>query len=69
MDVHETFMQQIIALGVAANYIARSSPDRYKHCKDTAHRAEVFINKFREFPRWKKEKFNLLFEQKEEKIL
>ena len=69
MDTHETFMQQIIALGVAANYIARTSPDKYKHCKDTANRVEVFINKFRDFPRWKKEKFNLLFEQKEEKKL
>jgi len=67
MNAHETFLQKIHALGVAANFIANRCPDQYKHCKDAARQAGELMDQLRDFPKWKKDLFNQLFIQEEEK--
>lgn len=62
-DHHETIMQSIISLGIAARFIARGSPSQFKHCIDTAIKCDKILNEFRTMPKWKKEEFNRLFEE------
>lgn len=55
---HETILQKLIATGIAVNYLARTCPDKYKHCKQTLEGTNELIEIFRALPKEKKDLLN-----------
>ena len=61
-DIHDTIMQRIISLGMAADFLRRRCQMVCDHkvCHDVIDESDKFLERIRETSRWKKWLLNRL---------